>query len=41
MDFLTAFPYIGIIVLVFINALLVKYQDVKLEDDESLDRAVQ
>ena len=35
MDFWTSFPYIGIIVLVIINALLVLRQDVVIEDEDA------
>lgn len=34
MDFLTFFPYIGIIVLVVINALLVLKRDITVDDGE-------
>jgi hypothetical protein len=34
MDFLTLFPYIGIIVLVVINALLVLKRDVTVDDGD-------
>jgi 5'(3')-deoxyribonucleotidase len=38
MDFLTLFPYIGIIVLVIINALLVIKRDITVDDsDHNLD----
>lgn len=34
MDFLTLFPYIGIIVLVIINALLVFNRDITVDDSD-------
>jgi len=34
MDFLTLFPYIGIIVLVVINALLVLKRDITVDDSD-------
>ncbi len=34
MDFLTLFPYIGIIILVIINALLVLRRDIKVDDSD-------
>lgn len=34
MDFLTIFPYIGILVLIFINALVVSKMDIKIGDEE-------
>lgn len=34
MDFLTAFPYWGILVLILINALIVYKMDVTIEDEE-------
>lgn len=33
MDFLTLFPYIGIIILVIINALLVIRRDITVDDN--------
>jgi len=40
MDFWTSFPYVGIIILVIINALLVQRQEVIIEDDESIDTSL-
>jgi len=34
MDFLTLFPYIGIIILVVINAFLVLRRDITVDDNE-------
>jgi hypothetical protein len=34
MDFLTSFPYWGIIVLVVVNALIVTRMDIRVDDDE-------
>ena len=34
MDFLTLFPYIGIIVLVIVNALLVIKRDITVDDSD-------
>ncbi len=34
MDFLTLFPYIGILVLIFINAIVVNKMDIKIGDEE-------
>jgi len=34
MDFVTLFPYIGIIVLVIINALLVLKRDITVDDSD-------
>lgn len=34
MDFLTLFPYIGIIVLVIINAFLVIKRDITVDDND-------
>lgn len=37
MDFMTSLPYWGILVLVFINALLVLRMNVEIEDGEDDD----
>ena len=34
MDFLTAFPYWGILVLIVVNALIVMRMDVRIDDPE-------
>jgi len=34
MDFLTSFPYWGIIVLVILNAVIVTRMDVRVDDDQ-------
>ena len=34
MDFLTGFPYWGIIVLVILNAIIVTRMDVRVDDDQ-------
>jgi hypothetical protein len=34
MDFLTGFPYWGIIVLVVLNAIIVTRMDVRVDDDQ-------
>jgi hypothetical protein len=34
MDFLTLFPYVGIIVLVIINTILVVRRDITVDDSE-------
>jgi hypothetical protein len=34
MDFLTSFPYWGIIVLVVLNALIVTRMNIRVDDDE-------
>ncbi len=34
MDFLTAIPYLGIILIAIINALLVRYRDISIEEEE-------
>lgn len=35
MDFLTTFPYVGIIILIVINAVLVSKQKVVIDDDHA------
>lgn len=34
MDFLTAFPYWGILLLVFVNAVIVSRMDVRIHDSD-------
>jgi hypothetical protein len=34
MDFLTGFPYWGIILLVVLNAIIVTRMDIRVDDDE-------
>lgn len=34
MDFLTAFPYIGILILIIINAILVYRQNIEIDNDD-------
>lgn len=34
MDFLTGFPYWGIILLVILNAIIVTRMDIRIDDDE-------
>jgi uncharacterized membrane protein YhdT len=35
MDFLTFFPYLGIILIAVINAILVRYRDISIEDEDN------
>ncbi len=37
MDFLTAFPYWGILVIVLVNALLVRRMKIEIDQDEPTD----
>ena len=39
MDFLTAFPYWGILVLIVVNALIVMRMDVRIDDPDDPDDA--
>jgi len=38
MDFLTGFPYWGILIIIFINALIVSRMDVSLEEERGDDK---
>ena len=37
MDVMTLFPYVGIILLVVLNAVWVQLQDIVVEDDDTQD----
>ena len=37
MDFLTAFPYVGIIVLIIINVIMVLSQDIEVEESSEFE----
>jgi hypothetical protein len=38
MDFLTAFAYGGIVLLIVVNAILVSRMDIRINDDEDQER---